>query len=1044
MRRALIIGAGGTGVNVLFNTANFISARRKESISDLKNVEYFAIDTESAGENRLSIPDSDLNFQHLMVDEYQNNAFKQQRREGKHAWMDNDYCRELEPITDGAHATRVVGKYAFLQHYDAIRDAITTRLSRLRDIGAEQQEKTQVYVVANTASGTGSGCFVDLGIMIRDIIQKGGFNVNNASLRVTLIITLPTNYTHERNMCNSYFSLQELNHFMMGNSYEIDHVNGKTTIAFEGGRIFDYVYVIGKRDVADTNVTPLETLISEYIYNDIFSSSADVRDKERDNLKLVRGKGRGQKPLYMSFGLSVIEYPSSNILEAASCQYIENTLNEWLVTSDKSITSKYALTYFETEIFAEMIKQGQSPSGAALDYTAKVNSTRKNKIKSFRENDNNTKYLEDLKNTFDSGFSPNENSATTNTQGIARGDFHFILGENVKRLIAQVTLDVKTEILAVLFSGDVRNNTDFAKKSVTKIILKIQRLKSATPRDLTKHEKKLKETRRNIEDMKNIALLPKGFKSVRTNKYASEFEVAFGEYTKNKLYNETVRVMNAKIQVGDSMVNLLSTLEEQLNIFLENIIAFETSIKNWKIKIGEKFNKVIKTPDINGYVVKAGEISNLANKAVEAYSTSESKRSALIADLLQEKYNDDLMSNESQELIYDNDNVFFKVKKLHKAHMKPENVIDVFLSELRAGQKVASDDKSLRFAHKTVKDVANKSNPYLKVDERDDAFVVDKNLENKLSWVFYPDGKEIKTPETAKSGSNPLAKILAETYIIEDGRWDEKSQSSNDADNNKDMIIFLKEIGVFPIRFLEIIRDANMTNYMRNVDRADSTRIDRRGRYLPLIPPSKQEYDDIKIRLIKSIALMAIIPVAGEQKFVINDVVVRRGLSRDENEFSLSIRYDVAIPQLSDDADAREVLKTVFAEVNRNVVNDSTMFAEFVENLCILKVNPGKLGLIVSQDDLKEIDILIHNEVLKNAVIKEKWNEMYRDNQIVESTIHKHKIVRTTGGDSGFYCPIEGCNQWLGHLNDEEIVKNLSECPNCGSKLMFVKETQYA
>ena len=1036
MRRALIIGAGGTGARVLINTANFISARRKESISDLKHVEYYGIDTESAEANRLSIPDSDLNFQHLMVDEYQNNVFKQQRREGKHAWMDSDYCRELEPITDGAHATRVVGKYAFLQHYDTIRDAITTRLSRLREIGVEQQEKTQVYVIANTASGTGSGCFVDLGIMIRDIIQKEGFNVNNASLRVTLIVTLPTNYAHTRNMCNANFALQELNHFMMGNSYEIDHVNGKTTIAYEGGRVFDYVYVIGKRDVADTNIAPLENLISEYIYNDIFSSSADVRDKERDNLKLVRGKGRGQKPLYMSFGLSVIEYPSSNILEAASCQYIESTLNKWLVTSDKAITSKYAGSYFETDIFTEMMKPCQSPDGATLDYDSKVNSSKKAKMKSFSENDNNVKYLEELKSVFDSGFIVNENTSPK-SHAICKGDFNLILVDNVRRLITQIPQDIKTEVLTALFSGNVENNIDFAKKNVAKIISKIQRLKTATPKETTKYEKKLKDGRNNIKDMKNIALLPKGLKTIRITKYANSFESDFVEYSKVKRYNETVKMMNEKVQVGDSMVDLLSTLEEQLGVFLENIIAFESSINNWRIKIGDKFSRAVKTPDVNGYVVKAGKISELADFAVKAYGSSEGRRSALIADLLKDKYADDLMASERQELIYDNDNVFFKVKKLHKTHMNLENVIDVFLSELRSGQKVASDDRSLRFAHKTVKDVANLSRPYLKVDDRDDAFVVDKNLENKLSWVFYPDGKEIKTPESANSGSNPFAKILKETYIIEDGRWDEKSQSSNDAENNKDMIIFLKEIGVFPIRFLDIVKSADMANALKSVDRADTTRMDRRGRYLPLIPPSKQEYDDIKIRLIKSIALMAIIPVAGEQKFVVNDSIVGRGLSRDENEFFLSIRYDVAIPQLSDDADAREVLKTVFAEVNRHTVNDSTRFAEFVENLCILKANPGKLGLIVNQDDMKEIDLLIHNEVLKNPDIKEKWNEMFRENQIVESTIHKLQIDRTTGDNAGFYCPVENCKQWLGYLSDEETVKKMSECPNCNSKLML-------
>jgi len=1047
MRKALILGTGGTGARVISRVADYIAVRRKENISNLDYLKYYEIDTASAATNDFSVPKANANYTHLQVDDSKTRDFKSQHEQGKHKWMDNDLCSELGSITDGAAATRMKGKYAFLHHYTTIRKEITARLDKLKKHQLDDDKpKTQIYVVTNLASGTGSGCFVDLGIMVRDIIIQGNYDKNNALLRMTLIVTLPADYSEEDHLRNSQYALEELNYHMMGNPYKVDRVDGQGEISFKGSKIFDYVYIIGKRDTSDKSRDDFEVLISEYIYNDIYSSSADIRDGARDNLKnpeITKIDPVGQRPFYMSFGLSVIEYPSSSILEAASYKCIVQSLKNWIQPSEQTSCSNYEVGYFESDIYNDMKKECDF-NDIKLNYSVALAHSIDEAQKNFKRNDYDVTYLEDLVNAFKDAFNSEPVSVGKNKL-LQSGYIHQIIKTNNEKLINSLSDAIKEDVLEKLFSGDV-GSIDNAIHSVEAIIRKIDNLRGSPIKNSPSKDKKFQEIYISIDKIKNDPLLPgKLFKQSPILKLLNNFSEVFNEYTSDKIDSEISKVLNisATTTEKEKKDKLLYLLKENMEMFKNNIERFKRKMEAWKKESEQKFKESIKTPSVNGYVVNINKIEQLAKATYDDFKNTFPAFDKEFSSFLKDKYKEELKEDQVKDFNYTNKDIFSKVKDIQKGHIKSEDVVDAFLKEQKDKQDKSFDDNDFSFAHSEVNNVYRKSDCFLQIKARDDAFAISSKLEEKLKWVFYPDGKDINSESDARNSNNKFAKILNDIPIIKtDEEWVHKSQSSNSTlagnVNNKDMVIFLEERGLFPIRFLEILHDPRMINAAKFKSRSNYC---INQRYESLIPPNKSVQDEIKLLLIRSIAAEVI--TLNVTEFTINQAV-KQYLTEKERAFSVPTKYRPAIAELLNNENSKHLLGRLFTDHYQGKIyaNDDEFFSDYISNLFTLKYEPQKMGLIVNNEEREQIKILINSEIEGDKKKCEKWNSLFR-------TIE----VMTLGGDDyiynvefdpntmAFYCANETadngkCGLKLGDLNQEEIIRNnVRICPSCGCEL---------
>lgn len=1071
MRKALILGAGGTGARVITNIADLIDARRKENINSLDYLKYYEMDTATSQSNDF-IPASEHNYALLTVSKQQDEIFKRQHVEGKHSWAD---AHIVEPILDGAKAIRMVGKYGFLCHYDKIFREVNLRLERLHSYEPENKDlKMSIYIVANTASGTGSGCFLDLGMMVQNIIRENSFLSSNPSLKVTLIITIPDDRAEPRYLRNSYFALQELNHFMMGNPYEIDHISGTKKLSFNergerNNRPFDFVYIIGPRvDMGIQSFNALENLISEYIYNDIYSPSAEVRDGKRVDLQLFINQTDkiGQRPLYKSFGLSTIEYPSSKILEAASYKYILGSLEKWIKEPNQNDVSR---SVFEGEYFDSIIyKEMQSKCvklGVELDYDKKLKNTKDKAEQDLKNNDFDPVYLERLIKDFINGF--NDTTTIKTSQYIQSGDIRGIIETNNANLIKTLTSRVKIDVLEKLFSGKP-GSIEIAKKSIDSIINKIQSFQSVkTDESFGVYERKLTDDCNDIINVKNDPLLPNILKFVPIRKLLKNYFKNFDRYADIKIKNEIADKLSYSSSTLIEKDKLLPILEESLKVFKSNIEAFENQMKNWKLRAQTKFEDSVKTPTINGHIVNKNEIQKLSEKVL---SEANIPPTYLITKFLKDKYfrvdgaeeYGELMDEKKKSFGFPNNDIFMKVKDLHRNYIENKDVVEAFLEEQRIAVNHQADDgdESLSFAYAKVDEVYAASKWFADVRERDEAFEIEDEKLKKIEFVFYPDGHEVTTQNEATNGNNKFAKILFDRNIIATGDdWSWKSQSSNSTNSDKNIILFLKETGLFPIRFIQLLYNDKMQHAIdfsqMSEDKVNTfkSRMDYKN-FITLTPPVGEKQHEAKELLVKSISA-GIISVKSGGKFTINSK--GKTLPNERKNFSIPIDYNAAVAALYDNNATRGILQDVFEEfylvIKAASEDDDTAMIEFVTELHDFKENPGIFGLVVSnEDDLKQIEDLIEKYVLNEDVIHAEWRKLYEDEvpvpdhygvnvKCIDEPIKEFDEdgkVKNNYRITGFYCVnnLVGdklCNQFLCSLGNEISIPE--KCPKCGAKL---------
>jgi len=135
--------------------------------------------------------------------------------------------RELRfDMSSGAGQIRAVSRLYFFDKYAKIRDKIRLKLKALKaglsherqlaELGLRMEtNRFRIVIVGSVAGGTGSGSFLDMGLLARWLARS---EVGAAD--VELMLFLPTGYTKankDRVEANGYAALMELESAMMGN-----------------------------------------------------------------------------------------------------------------------------------------------------------------------------------------------------------------------------------------------------------------------------------------------------------------------------------------------------------------------------------------------------------------------------------------------------------------------------------------------------------------------------------------------------------------------------------------------------------------------------------------------------------------------------------------------------------------------------------------------------------------------------------------------------------------------------------------------------------
>ncbi|MFM0757524.1 tubulin-like doman-containing protein [Paraburkholderia strydomiana] len=251
LRPTLFIGVGGTGMEVLMRVRRRIlntlwgganQRTRVESLTDFPVAQFiqFDLDTGAIVESNRAQAD-DLQFplvkfaddekivETFDMDKYSRDDDALEKYPHVKEWLSltPKKIRELgiDPAK-GAGQIRAVSRLYLFDKYTKLRDKIRLKLRTLKaglsherqlaELGLRMEpSKFRVVVVASVAGGTGSGAFLDLGLLSRWLAKT---EVGHAD--VELMLFLPTGYADknkDRTAANGYAALMELESAMMGN-----------------------------------------------------------------------------------------------------------------------------------------------------------------------------------------------------------------------------------------------------------------------------------------------------------------------------------------------------------------------------------------------------------------------------------------------------------------------------------------------------------------------------------------------------------------------------------------------------------------------------------------------------------------------------------------------------------------------------------------------------------------------------------------------------------------------------------------------------------
>lgn len=258
---------------------------------------------------------------------------------------------DLSDVLNGAGQRRASGRLSLFRNAVSVYNVLNTQINQVKAIDLsgvmedwpdfrvpeEQQTAVEVYVVGSLAGGTGSGMFLDIGYMIRDILKEEGAD------RVIGAFLLPGIFM--KNLAavdfvagNGYASIKELDYWLDKLEEEEVHYPGGLSVKWGGAlrKPYNFMYLLDDVNESGAVVTKLETMLyfvarGLFLHMTIQSNELTAFWSNLGGIlqsadRWPEGHPNGKVPRYMSFGISSMQVPLERHIE----QNIDEVLLERL------------------------------------------------------------------------------------------------------------------------------------------------------------------------------------------------------------------------------------------------------------------------------------------------------------------------------------------------------------------------------------------------------------------------------------------------------------------------------------------------------------------------------------------------------------------------------------------------------------------------------------------------------------------------------------------------------------------------------------------
>jgi len=362
----IIIGLGGTGKEVLLRLRRQF-VEKYGSLNDFPIISYLYIDTDNAPSeesglarerdfliNDIDFLPSEKVFQSVNPSDY---IYRIQDVPHVKEWLSTTgEIAKLGTMNTGAGQIRPAARLAFFHNYDEIVSKLSAAKSRITDsrsinivkekhkIRNVNTEKINIYVVSSVSGGTGSGMFLDMGFLIRNIFKNQA--VSSCYLMLPHIFK---SYGKERVFANGYAALKELEYYNLKNTFNVSWKKNETH-TFQPG-VYDDVYLIDGENAKNLSLSDISNkdiykMLADTIFQD-FSNSDFANYKRGVRVNLVQYKQRFYPEdnsvadntfsrKYSTLGQATISYPADRIIAACAYKLCEDIINYYLTYAEGS------------------------------------------------------------------------------------------------------------------------------------------------------------------------------------------------------------------------------------------------------------------------------------------------------------------------------------------------------------------------------------------------------------------------------------------------------------------------------------------------------------------------------------------------------------------------------------------------------------------------------------------------------------------------------------------------------------------------------------
>jgi hypothetical protein len=358
VKPTVIIGIGGSGGDVLLRIRKRFF-EKYGALSQFPIVSYLWLDTDATEKNvGAGIFTDHIAFapaEKLMTTMPDTTKVTSDLNQYPHikSWFYPGLTK-LKTMTEGAGQIRAYSRLGFFEHYAKIRNAlvnagqIVRNVENIRKVREKHHLETnpddlQVFIVFSIAGGTGSGMFLDLAFLIKDIFRGAALTTIGAVLMPGLF-----NPHEDRIFANGYAALKELEHYSYENDFVVEWPDGVERRI--PGPPFSYTYLIDRTNHSNNTVDfatreiifnmLAESVFKDFTQGDFAGYKRGVRvnlDQYLVDLFAFRHLNENRESIidqkfitrYSSFGMASITVPADRIEQACAYKLAADVVDLW-------------------------------------------------------------------------------------------------------------------------------------------------------------------------------------------------------------------------------------------------------------------------------------------------------------------------------------------------------------------------------------------------------------------------------------------------------------------------------------------------------------------------------------------------------------------------------------------------------------------------------------------------------------------------------------------------------------------------------------------